>query len=49
MAASGSHLVELINDNKADIITTLVHKFDKASKIQNQLWLKIYLFCRRIP
>jgi type I restriction enzyme R subunit len=40
MAASGSHLVELINDNKADIITTLVHKFDKASKIQNPIMAK---------
>lgn len=30
-AKSGSHLVNLINDNNADIVTTLVHKFDKAS------------------
>ncbi|SDX41502.1 type I restriction endonuclease subunit R [Paenibacillus sp. PDC88] len=30
-ATSGSHLVELIDDNNSDIITTLVHKFDTAS------------------
>ncbi|MFI8714527.1 type I restriction endonuclease subunit R [Brevibacillus brevis] len=30
-ATKGSHLVDLINDNNADIITTLVHKFDTAS------------------
>ena len=30
-AISGSHLVDLINDNNADIVTTLVHKFDTAS------------------
>ncbi|KON85662.1 DEAD/DEAH box helicase [Sporosarcina globispora] len=30
-AKSGSHLVNLINDNNADIVTTLVHKFDTAS------------------
>lgn len=29
-AESGRHLVELITDGKAHIITTLVHKFDKA-------------------
>ncbi|MBI2802474.1 MAG: type I restriction endonuclease subunit R [Gammaproteobacteria bacterium] len=29
-AASGRHLVELMNDGKAHIVTTLVHKFDKA-------------------
>lgn len=33
-AASGRNLVELINDSGADIITSLVHKFDKASKQQ---------------
>lgn len=33
-ANSGKHLAELIDDNKADIVTTLVHKFDNASKIQ---------------
>ena len=31
-AISGGHLVDLINDNNADIITSLVHKFDTASK-----------------
>lgn len=31
-AISGSHLVDLINDHNADIITSLVHKFDTASK-----------------
>lgn len=31
-ASSGKNLVDLINDKKADIITTLVHKFDTASK-----------------
>ncbi|MGR6129118.1 type I restriction endonuclease subunit R [Paenibacillus sp. SER-28] len=30
-ARTGSHLVELINDNNVDIVTTLVHKFDGAS------------------
>lgn len=29
-ADSGRHLVELVSDRKAHIITTLVHKFDKA-------------------
>lgn len=33
-AISGRHLVELINNNGADIITSLVHKFDTASKHQ---------------
>ena len=33
-ATSGSHLVDLINDNNADIVTSLVHKFDTASKHQ---------------
>lgn len=31
-ATSGSHLVDLINNNNADIVTSLVHKFDTASK-----------------
>ncbi|EQB37048.1 DEAD/DEAH box helicase [Virgibacillus sp. CM-4] len=31
-ATTGSHLVDLINDNNADIVTSLVHKFDTASK-----------------
>lgn len=29
-AESGRHLVELVTDGKAHIVTTLVHKFDKA-------------------
>lgn len=33
-AASGNHLVKLINDNSADIITSLVHKFETAVKVQ---------------
>ncbi|MFW6029357.1 MAG: type I restriction endonuclease subunit R [Halanaerobiales bacterium] len=33
-ATSGKHLVTLLNDNNADIITTLVHKFDTA--VNNQ-------------
>lgn len=33
-ATSGKNLVELINNNGADIITSLVHKFDTASKHQ---------------
>lgn len=36
-ATSGSHLVDLINDNHADIITTLVHKFDTASAKQKPI------------
>jgi type I restriction enzyme, R subunit len=31
-ATSGNHLIKLIGDNNADVITTLVHKFDTASK-----------------
>jgi type I restriction enzyme R subunit len=31
-ATSGNHLIKLIADNNADVITTLVHKFDTASK-----------------
>ncbi|MFM9329901.1 type I restriction endonuclease subunit R [Paenibacillus mesotrionivorans] len=30
-ATKGSHLVDLIRDNNADIVTTLIHKFDTAS------------------
>lgn len=30
-ATTGSHLIDLINNNNADIITTLVQKFDTAS------------------
>lgn len=33
-ASSGRNLVKLINDKSADIITSLVHKFDTASKYQ---------------
>ena len=33
-ATSGKNLVDLIQNKKADIITTLVHKFDTASKNQ---------------
>ena len=33
-ATSGRNLVDLINSNGADIITSLVHKFDTASKHQ---------------
>ena len=31
-ATSGNHLIKLIKDNNADVVTTLVHKFDTASK-----------------
>lgn len=36
-ATSGKHLVDLINDNSADVITTLVHKFDTASNNQEPI------------
>lgn len=36
-ATSGSHLVDLIKDNNADIITTLVHKFPAASTKQKPI------------
>lgn len=36
-AATGTHLVELINDNGTDIITTLVHKFDTAADRQKPI------------
>ncbi|MGP4072887.1 type I restriction endonuclease subunit R [Piscibacillus sp. B03] len=36
-ATSGKHLVNLINDNNADVITTLVHKFDTAAKNQEPI------------
>ncbi|MCP4404691.1 MAG: type I restriction endonuclease subunit R [bacterium] len=32
-ANSGRHLVELIDSDSADVVTTLVHKFDKASEL----------------
>ena len=31
-ATSGNHLIKLIENSNADVITTLVHKFDTASK-----------------
>lgn len=33
-ATSGRHLLELVSQNKAGIVTTLVHKFDKALNIK---------------
>lgn len=36
-ATSGNHLVDLINDNNADVVTTLVHKFDTASAKQKPI------------
>lgn len=36
-ATSGNHLVELINDSNADVVTTLVHKFDTASNKQKPI------------
>lgn len=39
-ANSGSHLVDLINDNNADVVTTLVHKFDTASTKQKPIELR---------
>ncbi|TAA70643.1 type I restriction endonuclease subunit R [Planococcus salinarum] len=36
-ATKGSHLVELINDGNVDIVTTLVHKFDTASILQEPI------------
>lgn len=36
-ATSGQNLIKLINDNAADIITSLVHKFDTASKYQKPI------------
>ncbi|GER73757.1 type I restriction endonuclease subunit R [Weizmannia acidilactici] len=36
-ATSGGHLVDLINDNNSDIVTTLVHKFDSASVKQKPI------------
>ncbi len=36
-AASGNHLVELINSNSADVITSLVHKFETAAKHQEPI------------
>lgn len=39
-AKSGNHLVELINDNSADVVTTLIHKFDTASNNQEPILSK---------
>lgn len=39
-ATSGQHLVDLIGDNNADVITTLVHKFDTASNKQEAVTSK---------
>lgn len=36
-ATSGKHLVDLINDNSADIVMTLVHKFDTAAEKQKPI------------
>lgn len=33
-AESGRHLLELVSDQKAHIVTTLIHKFDKALSIR---------------
>lgn len=39
-ATTGSHLIKLINDNTADIIMTLVHKFDTAAEKQKPIQSK---------
>ncbi len=39
-ATSGQHLVNLINDNNADIVMSLVHKFDTAAGKQNPILSK---------
>lgn len=39
-AATGRHLIELINDSGTDIITTLVHKFDTAAEHQKPVLSK---------
>lgn len=36
-ASTGNHLIKLINDDEADIITTLVHKFDIAANKETKL------------
>ncbi|QUH18953.1 type I restriction endonuclease subunit R [Alkaliphilus sp. B6464] len=36
-ATSGRNLVQLINNNNADVVTTLVHKFDTASSHQDPI------------
>lgn len=39
-ATTGRHLVELINDHRADVVTTLIHKFDTASAWQKPILSK---------
>lgn len=39
-ANSGKHLVELINDNNADVVTTLINKFDTAVRNQEPIQSK---------
>ncbi|WP_255906752.1 type I restriction endonuclease subunit R [Priestia aryabhattai] len=39
-AKSGNHLVDLINDNNVDIVTTLINKFDTASNKQEPIQSK---------
>lgn len=36
-AATGKHLIDLIDNSEADIVTTLVHKFNTASKKEKKL------------
>lgn len=36
-ADSGRHLLELVSENKAHIVTTLIHKFDKALAIKKHV------------
>ena len=35
-ATSGRNLLELVAERKASIVTTLIHKFDKAMKVRKQ-------------
>lgn len=35
-ASSGKHLVELLNSGKADIITTIINKFDTVERLKTQ-------------
>ncbi len=36
-ADSGRHLLELVSENKAHIVTTLIHKFDKALSVRKHV------------
>lgn len=36
-ADSGRHLLELVSENKAHIVTTLIHKFDKALSVKKHV------------